>query len=60
VGGFGSPSEQSDATPVNAMICVYLRDLRFLRGQVSGFVISLCLGVFVFCDVGGWELRIEN
>ena len=51
VSGVGSPGWQSDATPVDAMICVYLRDLRFLRfvGEWSS-----CRRVFVFATwVGG-------
>ncbi len=48
IGGIGSPSEQSDAAPVTAMICVYLRDLRFLALCGWAILVSSCLRV---CDV---------
>ena len=33
---------------LSEIICVYLRDLRFLRGRVIGVVMPSCLCVFVF------------
>jgi len=54
-GGRRSPDRRlfrrhSSALPhhLSEIICVYLRDLRFLRGRVIGVVMPSCLCVFVF------------
>jgi hypothetical protein len=54
-GGRRSPDRRlfhrhSSALPhhVSGVICVHLRDLRFLRGRVIGFAMPSCLRVFVF------------